>query len=52
LIYLHSFDNGKHLTNEVKKWFDWYNEERPHQALDYQTPDEVYQQSLKATKNA
>jgi putative transposase len=52
LIYLHSFDNGKHLTDEVKKWFNWYNQERLHQALDYQTPDEVYWQSLKSTKNA
>jgi len=52
LIYLHSFDNGKHLTNEVKKWLNWYNQKRPHQALDYQTPDEVYWQSLKSTKNA
>lgn len=52
LIYLHSFDNGKHLTNEVKKWFNWYNQERPHQALNYQTPDQVYWQSLKINKDA
>jgi putative transposase len=52
LIYLYSFDDGKHLTREVKKWFNWYNQKRPHQALDYQTPNEVYWQSLKATKNA
>ena len=52
LIYLHSFDDGKHLTKEVRKWFNWYNQKRPHQALDYQTPDEVYRQSLKVTKNA
>ena len=24
LIYLHEFDDGKHLKNEVKKWIEWY----------------------------
>jgi transposase InsO family protein len=38
------------LTEEVKKWLTWYNEERPHQALDYQTPERVYRQSLKVAK--
>jgi len=46
LIYIQEFENGKELTEEVNKWFNWYNKERPHQALDYQTPDEVYRQSL------
>jgi putative transposase len=47
LIYIQTFNDGKHLTEEVKKWFNWYNGERPHQALEYQTPDEVYRKSLK-----
>lgn len=42
LIYLMAFENGKHLTKEVKKWFDFYNRERPHQALEYCTPEVVY----------
>jgi putative transposase len=45
LIYLMAFEDGKHLYREVKKWFDWYNEERSHQSLDYQTPNEVYRDS-------
>lgn len=45
LIYLMAFENGKHLHQEVKKWFDWYNEERSHQSLDYKTPNEVYRNS-------
>jgi putative transposase len=49
LIYIQEFENGKELTEEVNKWFNWYNKERPHQALDYQTPDEVYRQSLTMT---
>jgi hypothetical protein len=26
----------------LSRWFDGYNQERPHQALDYATPGEVY----------
>ncbi len=42
LIYLKAFENGHHLNQEVRFWFDWYNQERPHQALNYQTPEFVY----------
>ncbi|WP_083637107.1 integrase core domain-containing protein [Leptolyngbya sp. 'hensonii'] len=27
---------------EVQRWFHWYNQERPHQALKYRTPEMVY----------
>ena len=47
LIYLDSFRDGKHLTESVKKWFNWYNNERPHQTLEYRTPEQVYWESLK-----
>ena len=46
LIYIYEFKDGKELTKEVKKWINWYNEERYHQALDYQTPDTIYWQNL------
>lgn len=42
LIYLMAFENGKHLNKEVCQWMDWYNQERPHQALNYRTPEIVY----------
>ena len=42
LIYLMAFENGKHLNREVCRWMDWYNQERPHQALNYRTPEVVY----------
>ena len=33
----------KHLSTSYRPLqFDHYNAERPHQAMDYQTPDEVY----------
>lgn len=45
LIYLQAFDNGKHLAKEVTTWFHWYNRQRPHQSLNYRTPDEIYYQT-------
>jgi putative transposase len=39
------------LNQEMRKWFDWYNQERPHQALGYKTPEAVYQES-RLLKNA
>jgi len=42
LIYLMAFEDGIHLNKEVRKWFEWYNRKRPHQALDYRTPEVVY----------
>ena len=44
LIYLMAFEDGIHLKREVQKWFNWYNQKRPHQALDYRTPEQVYWQ--------
>ena len=51
LIYLVAFENGMHLKKEVCKWFNWYNKERPHQSLEYRTPEEVYWQK-RATHKA
>ncbi len=33
------------LTN----WFRFYNEERPHQSLNYRTPAEVYQEAARGS---
>jgi putative transposase len=45
LIYIKAFDDGHELQQEVRAWFNWYNRERPHQALDYKTPEWVYLQN-------
>ena len=50
LIYIKAFTDGIHLKQEVKQWFEWYNQTRPHQALDYKTPEQVYRLSLALTK--
>lgn len=43
-LYLHAFENGSHLYRGLKTWFEFYNQDRSHQALDNLTPDEVYYQ--------
>ena len=45
LIYLKAFEDGGHLIQEVKEWFNWYNRQRPHQSLNYRTPDEIFYES-------
>ncbi len=41
-VYLKAFESGAHLRRDLKRYFAWYNTERPHQGLDDATPDEVY----------
>lgn len=41
-LYLWSFNNGTDLKQGIKEWFNMYNKERSHQALDNMAPDEVY----------
>ena len=42
-IYLRDYEHGPALLRGVCRWFRHYNEGRPHQALGYATPAEVYQ---------
>jgi putative transposase len=41
-LYLWSFGNGTELRQGLREWFNLYNRQRSHQALDDLTPDEVY----------
>ncbi len=41
-IYLKDYANVPALTVGMNKYFPFYNVERPHQSLDYCTPEEVY----------
>lgn len=41
-FYLNSYDGVKELRQAVAKYIEFYNHERGHQSLGYQTPDEMY----------
>jgi len=42
LVYLKEIDTVPMLYKELKAYFRYYNEERPHQALDYLKPKDLY----------
>jgi putative transposase len=41
-VYLHAYDDVAQARTGIGRYFDFYNLERPHQALGYQTPDSFY----------
>lgn len=41
-VFLKEYGGMLEARHELGRFFKWYNEERPHQSLGYQTPDEVY----------
>jgi putative transposase len=41
-IYVQDYGGGLDAGRGLGRWFDSYNQERPHQALDYATPADVY----------
>lgn len=41
-VYLTAFEDGQHLKQALNRYFRHYNQNRYHQTLEYQTPDEVY----------
>jgi putative transposase len=41
-IYLKRYEQVPGLQEGLKSYFPFYNHSRPHQALDYRTPAEVY----------
>jgi putative transposase len=42
-IYLRGYEAVPHLRQGLGRYFPYYNQERPHQALGYRTPAAVYQ---------
>ncbi len=41
-VYMKSYADVWEAEREISNYFRWYNEERPHQALGYETPAAVY----------
>ena len=47
-IYLHAYQNGITFYKGVRDYIQFYNNERPHQSLKYQTPEVLYKQKMAA----
>jgi putative transposase len=47
-LYLRRYEAVPQLAGGLERYFGFYNEERPHQSLGYQTPAEVYGQGREA----
>ena len=41
-IYLKDYQTMEELKQGLTRYFEFYNSERIHQSLDYETPDAVY----------
>jgi putative transposase len=41
-VYLHDYAHPREARQGLGRYFPFYNQERPHQALNYRTPAEVY----------
>jgi putative transposase len=48
-VYLRAYQDGRDARAGIGDYFRFYNTERPHQALGYWTPAEVFASSLAAT---
>jgi putative transposase len=41
-VYLHDYVSPREARQQLTRYFEFYNHTRPHQALEYKTPAEVY----------
>ncbi len=51
-VYLHAYDSVSEAQRGLEKYFTFYNQQRPHTALDDQTPDEFYFDNLPTLRQA
>lgn len=40
-IYIHDYTSPRQARQALAEYFQFYNQQRPHQALDYRTPADV-----------
>ncbi len=48
-VYLKAYSNGREAKDGLKAYFHFYNNQRPHQALGYRTPAEVFSEDSAPT---
>ena len=51
-IYLHAYETVRELKAALARYFSFYNSLRPHQNLEYRTPDEAYFETATLKKAA
>ena len=51
-VYLHAYDTVSAAHQGLERYLLFYNQTRPHQALDGQTPDQVYDDNLTTRQTA
>ena len=44
-VYLKAYQNGTEARKDIGAYLDFYNRERPHQALGYRTPGQVFDEA-------
>lgn len=47
-VYLNAYETGSEAREGLLRWFNFYNERRPHSSLDDKTPYETYWQEPRA----
>ena len=50
-VYLKAYQDGRDAKSSLGNYFYFYNAERPHQALGYQTPADVFALTLIESAN-
>ena len=50
-VYLHDYDSPRDAQQNLRRYFNFYNYDRPHQSLDYQTPADLYCKDCPAPSN-
>jgi len=50
-IYLHDYAGPRQAQQNLERYFNFYNFERPHQALEYRTPADLYFPGLPAPED-
>jgi len=51
-VYLRVPEDGVQLYEGIQQYFQFYNRDRPHQSLQYQTPESLYKKYVPNTKKA
>jgi putative transposase len=51
-IYLKHYADGREARAGISRWFAFYNDRRPHQALGYRTPMSLWRQELRSDERA